>query len=213
MLRIVNLVAVVSILVLVGILLAGYQSLRETRRVLAMTHSQLVTTKENLARVTAELTESQFELAILRWIASCRPDVSASELTTAVIEATRRWGGSHYQQLCLDVVALGEVESQWHTNKVGLLGERGPLQVKPGTAADMGCESASLGNWHATLVAGVRYFATVCLPRAKGDRRLAIAYYNAGPYRDGAEALQLAHRYVRAVEMARGKASRYLSVR
>jgi len=195
-----------AVALVLGLFIALYSQLMLTQEQLVSIRGELLSAEALAMETMEELRDAQFELHLVSCIAAYRPNIPATELAAEVFALARQWGASDPYALCLDIIALGGVESEWRTDQVGKLGERGPLQVKPATARDMGLTTLEFSDWRRTLAAGVRYFARVCLPRAQGNRKLAIAYYNAGPYRDSDTALRLANRYVSNVEFARGLA-------
>lgn len=75
--------------------------------------------------------------------------------------------------------ALVWQESRWNTGAVSPAGARGLAQLMPGTARQMGIDSA---NPHANLEGGARYLR-MQLDAFGGDVEKALAAYNAGPGR------------------------------
>lgn len=70
-------------------------------------------------------------------------------------------------------------ESRWRTGAVSPVGARGLAQLMPGTAREMGVDSA---NPSANLEGGARYLR-IQLDSFGGDVEKALAAYNAGPGR------------------------------
>lgn len=70
-------------------------------------------------------------------------------------------------------------ESRWRTGAVSPVGARGLAQLMPGTAREMGVDSA---NPSANLEGGARYLR-IQLDSFGGDLEQALAAYNAGPAR------------------------------
>jgi len=77
------------------------------------------------------------------------------------------------------IEALVWQESRWHENAVSPVGARGLAQLMPGTARDLGVDSA---DPFANLEGGARYLREQ-LDRFDGDLEKALAAYNAGPGR------------------------------
>ncbi len=169
---------------------------------------QLHNQEQLLDKLQSEIQEGQDELERLRELAPFaaainkhRPDVNPWALAAQLVESSRRWAGERWEQVAWDAVAMGAVESRWQTRAIGSCGEKGPLQVMPSTARWLGVRD--LDDWRATIDAAVRYYARVCLPRAGGDTRTAVAVYNAGASRGLDTARRLASRHVERVWAAR----------
>lgn len=195
-------------LVLVGSFLLGlgfpiYAHITSLQRKVGVLEELLVAGEEHSRQLASRLSDTEFRLYITSFIASYRPPVSATELATEVLELAKAWGGSDYRALALHVAAIGAVETHWQPHRRGRLGEIGPLQVRPTTAADLGFKATELVDWRKALAAGVEYLVGICLERASGDRALASAYYNAGPYQDKEQALHRARDYMTSVELIR----------
>ncbi len=98
--------------------------------------------------------------------------------------------------------ALVWQESRWRTGAVSPVGARGLAQLMPGTAREMGVDSASPS---ANLEGGARYLR-IQLDSFGGDIEKALAAYNAGPGRvkraGGIPRITETQRYVAAI-MAR----------
>ncbi|MCD6281381.1 MAG: lytic transglycosylase domain-containing protein [Deltaproteobacteria bacterium] len=97
-------------------------------------------------------------------------DLYTQEVITSV---ARRYGISP-----VIIRAIIEVESEMNEGAVSSKGAIGLMQVMPETARDMGIDDP--WDTRQNIVAGTRYFARL-LKHYKGDVRLALAAYNAGP--------------------------------
>lgn len=78
--------------------------------------------------------------------------------------------------------AIAFVESSGRANAVSRVGAGGPMQLMPRTAADLGLTDQERFDPDKAIPAGARYMAQM-LRQFRGDRRLALAAYNAGPGR------------------------------
>ena len=100
------------------------------------------------------------------------------------------------------IEALVWQESRWNENAVSPVGARGLAQLMPGTARQLGVNSADPS---ANLEGGARYLREQ-LERFGGDLEKALAAYNAGPGRviraNGVPAISETRNYVSAI-MAR----------
>ncbi len=100
------------------------------------------------------------------------------------------------------IEALVWQESRWNENAVSPVGARGLAQLMPGTARQLGVNSADPS---ANLEGGARYLREQ-LDRFGGDLEKALAAYNAGPGRviraNGVPAISETRNYVSAI-MAR----------
>ena len=100
------------------------------------------------------------------------------------------------------IEALVWQESRWNENAVSPVGARGLAQLMPGTARQLGVNSADPS---ANLEGGARYLREQ-LDRFGGDIERALAAYNAGPGRviraNGVPAISETRNYVSAI-MAR----------
>lgn len=76
-----------------------------------------------------------------------------------------------------DFCALINMESNWNPTAISVAGARGLCQIMPfhhkGNASD-------LYNIELNVEYGVKYYRW-CLTYAKGDKKKALVYYNAGP--------------------------------
>jgi soluble lytic murein transglycosylase-like protein len=111
---------------------------------------------------------------ILEEVAKAAPATAdPNDLRALAIETARRHG--------LDpdlVLAVISVESAFRKDAVSPKGARGLMQLMPGTARELGVKDAF--DPAQNLDAGTRYLNSL-LAEFKGDVRLAIAAYNAGP--------------------------------
>lgn len=112
-------------------------------------------------------------------------------IAAQIERSSRRWGVDPWL-----VVAVGFAESSWNVNARGRMGEVGPMQVMPSTYRALG--GKRLGDWRENIDIGTRYLAMM-LDHARGDVRLAVAYYNAGPSRPAAVVRQISARHVEKV--------------
>ena len=78
--------------------------------------------------------------------------------------------------------AISSVESSGRANAVSRVGAGGPMQIMPRTAAALGLTDQERFDPEKAIPAGARYMAQM-LRQFNGDRRLALAAYNAGPGR------------------------------
>lgn len=86
--------------------------------------------------------------------------------------------GAKRHDLPLKLVLLSiHAESDFNWNAVGRAGERGPLQVMPGTFKMV--HRGNFGNMDDCFEAGLRYLS-LCYKKSRGDYNLALAYYNGG---------------------------------
>lgn len=115
----------------------------------------------------------------------------AMKVAAQVHASSERWGVDPYL-----IVALGSAESDWRLNARGRSGEYGPLQVLPATFRLLGGQNPN--DWRETIDIGVRYFA-MCLEKAGGNERLALAYYNSGPNRSAKQATAISGKYANRV--------------
>lgn len=77
--------------------------------------------------------------------------------------------------------ALIQVESNFNHKAVSRVGARGLMQIMPKTAVGIGKEDAlDAKNPRANILAGAHYLRKM-INEFRGDLRLAIAAYNAGP--------------------------------
>jgi len=119
-----------------------------------------------------------------------------------------RWQGrvtelsAKYDLSPMLIEALVWQESRWNENAVSPVGARGLAQLMPGTARQLGVNSADPS---ANLEGGARYLREQ-LDRFGGDLEKALAAYNAGPGRviraNGVPAISETRNYVSAI-MAR----------
>lgn len=91
-------------------------------------------------------------------------------------EMAARWADRYGVEREL-VHALIEAESAWDPNAVSSAGAVGLMQLMPDTAASLGVSNRF--DPSENVRGGVTYLAWL-LKRYRGDRRLAIASYNAG---------------------------------
>jgi soluble lytic murein transglycosylase-like protein len=104
----------------------------------------------------------------------CEP-VSQADLRTFVTEAAIQEGVNP-----MLIQAIVRRESAAYPCAVSPKGAQGLMQLMPATAADLGV--ADVFDARQNLMAGARYLKQM-LDRYKGDLRLALAAYNAGPQR------------------------------
>lgn len=77
--------------------------------------------------------------------------------------------------------ALIQVESNFNHKAVSRVGARGLMQIMPKTAAGIGkVEALDSKNPRANILAGAHYLRSL-INEFKGDLRMAVAAYNAGP--------------------------------
>jgi len=97
------------------------------------------------------------------------------------------------------VRAVIRVESNFRPRAVSSAGAKGLMQLMPGTAAEMG--ASDVFNPRQNIFAGTRYLR-VLINKFRGDAKLAIAAYHAGPgivASRGAIPYKATERYVRSV--------------
>ena len=97
------------------------------------------------------------------------------------------------------VRAVIRVESNFRPRAVSSAGAKGLMQLMPGTASDMG--ASDVFNPRQNIFAGTRYLR-VLINKFKGDAKLAIAAYHAGPgivAARGRIPYKATERYVRSV--------------
>lgn len=75
------------------------------------------------------------------------------------------------------IKAVIQQESSFNERAIGLAGEKGLMQLMPGTAAEMGVKNAF--NPEENIMGGTKYLAQQ-LEKYHGDVRLALSAYNAG---------------------------------
>jgi soluble lytic murein transglycosylase-like protein len=126
--------------------------------------------------------------------APCEP-VPAAELRKLIVEASVREG---LNPLLLRAVV--QRESGGRPCAVSPKGAEGLMQLMPGTAADLGVRNSL--DPAENMAAGARYLKQM-MDRYKGDLRLALAAYNAGPQRvdeaGGIPAIAETQSYVSAI--------------
>jgi soluble lytic murein transglycosylase-like protein len=106
--------------------------------------------------------------------ASCEP-VSAAELRKLIVDAATQEGVNP-----LVIQAMIGRESAGRPCAVSSRGAEGLMQLMPGTSSELGVRDPF--NPAENVAAGARYLKQM-LDRYKGDLRLALAAYNAGPQR------------------------------
>jgi len=78
------------------------------------------------------------------------------------------------------IMAIVKKESYFNPKARSYKNARGLMQLMPGTAKEMGVED--IFNPFENLIGGIKYFKKM-LTKFNGDERLALAAYNAGPYK------------------------------
>ena len=78
------------------------------------------------------------------------------------------------------IMAIVKKESYFNPKARSYKNARGLMQLMPGTAKDMGVEDVF--NPFENLIGGIKYFKLM-LAKFDGNERLALAAYNAGPYK------------------------------
>jgi hypothetical protein len=106
------------------------------------------------------------------------------------------------------IYAVIQVESNFDPNAVSKAGAQGLMQLMPGTAAEMGITDAF--DPAQNVMGGSQYLSKL-LAMFKGDRKLALAAYNAGPgnvkkYGD-VPPFKETQRYIRKIEDLTGSFS------
>lgn len=100
--------------------------------------------------------------------------------------------------------AVVTVESGWRVNARGSSGERGLMQLMPGTARQMGVRG-NLYNPRVNMRAGTKYL-NYCYRRARGNVAATIGCYNRGPGRMWAwNKNRITRRYVAKVRRYMGR--------
>jgi soluble lytic murein transglycosylase-like protein len=126
--------------------------------------------------------------------APCEP-VSTDQLNKLVTETANREGVS--SKLLHAMIAR---ESAGRPCAVSAKGAEGLMQLMPGTASDLGVQNSF--DAAENISGGARYLKQL-LDRYKGDLRLALAAYNAGPQRvddvRGVPAIAETQAYVSAI--------------
>lgn len=77
-------------------------------------------------------------------------------------------------------LGISKVESNHRCHAVGRDGERGPLQVLPATARQMGYRNISLASCTTQIDAGMAYLR-YCYQEADRDQKRTAACFHAGP--------------------------------
>jgi soluble lytic murein transglycosylase-like protein len=141
------------------------------------------------------------------------PDIGGVSLRTPLTEVSLAAGPKEWRDRIAELSAKYDVspqllealvwqESRWRHDAVSPAGARGLAQLMPGTARQLGVDSA---NPHANLEGGARYLREQ-LDTFGGDVEKALAAYNAGPGRvhraGGIPAIRETQTYVAAI-MAR----------
>lgn len=109
--------------------------------------------------------------------------IEADDQATA-IRGAERWdlqdhATSEAKRLGVDpglVIAVGEQESGWNTGRTSPKGARGPMQLMPATAQELGVNP---DDPYENITGGVTYLRKQL--DTFGDERKALAAYNAGP--------------------------------
>ena len=121
---------------------------------------------------TANANESSYANA-LRTINPKLPDARARAYARSIMADAWR---THLDPRF--IMSIVTVESRWKANAVSRVGARGLGQLMPGTASMYGVANPFDPN--ANVDGGTRYLHDL-LKRYKGNVRLAVAAYNAGP--------------------------------
>lgn len=180
-----------------GWIAAGWAEWKRVDNELYKLEQQVEQIKQRFNEIQEMLDNVQVILPYAAAIRKCNSIVPAMDVARQVVASAQKWAGDNWHSVAWDIVVMGAVESNWDLSARGVAGEYGPLQVMPATAKQMGVKDIT--DWRQTVDAAIRYYVTVCLVKAQGDRDTAVAIYNAGPSRGIYRAKHIASRHVSKV--------------